>query len=55
MVDDDEKLKPEGDASALTVVDVHDEDEVLVFHTVQEKSWCVGDQVENYNSKQTFR
>ena len=55
MVDDEEKLKPDGDAPALTVVDVHDEEEVLVFHTVEKESWCVGDQVENDNSKQTVR
>ena len=54
MVDAEEKVKPEGDAPALTVGDVHDEEEVLVFHTIQEESRCVGDHVENYYSKQTF-
>ena len=54
MVDADEKIKPEGEAPTLTVVDVHYEEEVLVFHAVREESGCVGDQVENYNSKQTF-
>ena len=54
MVDTEEKLKPEGDALALTVVDVHNYEKVLVFHTIQEESRCVGDHVENYYSKQTF-
>ena len=54
MVDAEEKVKPEGDAPTLTVVDVHDEEKILVFHTVQEESGCVGNQVENNYGKQTF-
>ena len=54
MVDAKQKIKPKGDASTLTEGDVHDEEEVLVFNAVQDESGCVGDQVENYNSKQTF-
>ena len=54
MVDVEEKLKPERDVLALTVGDVHDEEKVLVFHTIQEESRCVGDHVENDNGKQTF-